>query len=153
MKRALLQSILLHALFFLSLVAHLFLGGAGGSGSSDEGTKNGKAGAPEETEVVIVPKSTEPQDAGEKCKNWYGGIGILVGYATDDRGYTVARIIEVAEGYPAYRAGLQSGDIILNDPNMKGDVGSVVTAEILRNGQRMSFTMTREKVCTDGKDQ
>lgn len=87
----------------------------------------------------------------------YGGIGIDAGYRGDQ-----IVIIAPLEGYPAQRAGLRPGDIIIEIDGVNvegltpeevqqltvGDVGSEISLTIQRPGfdQAMEFTLTRERI-------
>lgn len=87
----------------------------------------------------------------------YGGIGIEAGYRGDQ-----IVIIAPLDGYPAHRAGLRPGDIILEIDGVSvegispeevqrltiGDVGSEVELTVLRPGtdQEIRVTMERERV-------
>jgi carboxyl-terminal processing protease len=87
----------------------------------------------------------------------YGGIGIDAGYRGDQ-----VVIIAPLEGYPAHRAGLRPGDIILqiNGSDIRGltpeevqqltigDIGTEVTLGIRRPGldRMLEFTLERENI-------
>jgi len=87
----------------------------------------------------------------------YGGIGIDAGYRGDQ-----IVIIAPLDGYPAQRAGLRPGDIIveIDGVNVKGltpeevqqltvgDIGTDINLKIQRPGfdQVMDFTLTRERI-------
>ncbi|NBB75929.1 MAG: PDZ domain-containing protein [Bacteroidetes bacterium] len=87
----------------------------------------------------------------------YGGIGIDAGYRGDQ-----VVIIAPLEGYPAHRAGLRPGDIILqiNGSDIEGltpeevqqltigDIGTEVTLGIRRPGldRMLEFTLERENI-------
>lgn len=87
----------------------------------------------------------------------YGGIGIEAGYRGED-----VVIIAPMDGYPADRAGLRPGDVILEMNGVPvrgltpeeiqqltiGDVGTEVTIVIRRRGiaDQLSFTLIRERI-------
>ncbi|TVQ65601.1 MAG: S41 family peptidase [Balneolaceae bacterium] len=87
----------------------------------------------------------------------YGGIGLEAGYRGDQ-----IVIIAPIEGYPAYRAGLRAGDIILrvngvdvsglNPEDVQrltiGDIGSEMNLTIQRTGisEAMEFSLIRERI-------
>ena len=87
----------------------------------------------------------------------FGGIGVVVEY--DDENETVM-ITEVVIGSPAEAAGLKVGDIFYSiDGNLisdighrnainyvRGEVGTQVTVEVLREDKSLSFTVTRQLV-------
>ncbi len=101
-----------------------------------------------------------PEDIGRfksSVENQYGGIGIQIGI---EEGHL--KIISPLIGTPAYRAGLESGDVILeiegkstegisNDEavkQLKGEAGTKVTLTILHPGStaKETLTITREWV-------
>ena len=92
----------------------------------------------------------------------FGGLGIEVpsgqGKVTSQRPYV---IVSVFEGGPGYEAGLKPGDIIISVDGivlkglqydyivqnlLRGKVGSMVTLEIERNGEKLLFRIPRGKV-------
>ncbi|MFW5770613.1 MAG: S41 family peptidase [Spirochaetota bacterium] len=92
----------------------------------------------------------------------FGGLGIEVpsgqGKVTSQSPYV---IVSVFEGGTGYEAGLKPGDIIISVDGialkglqydyivqnlLKGKVGSMVTLEIERNGEKLLFRIPRGKV-------
>ena len=93
----------------------------------------------------------------EQTKGEFGGLGIEV---TMDGG--VVKVVSPIEDTPAYRAGLQTGDLIikiddedvqgltLNDAvkKMRGEIGTKIRLKIFRESERKSFdvTIVRDKI-------
>ncbi|MEX0944665.1 MAG: S41 family peptidase [Balneolaceae bacterium] len=87
----------------------------------------------------------------------YGGIGLEAGYRGDE-----VVIIAPMDGYPADRAGLRSGDVIVEINGLSvqgmtpeeiqqltiGDIGTEITIVIKRRGiiERISYTLIRERI-------
>ena len=106
--------------------------------------------------TVFIPES-DIENYKLMTTGEYGGIGALIQY---DGEYT--RISDPYEGWPAQKAGLQAGDVILmvngvdtHNKNteqvselLKGQPGTEVTLKIKRYGsdKPMEFTLKREKV-------
>lgn len=92
-------------------------------------------------------------------------VGIGARLQPDPQG---AKIVSVFHGTPAFNAGIKSGDIILEVnklpmnglpidkiiSNIRGEKGTKVTITVLRasTGQKLTFTMTRNKVLTPTAD-
>lgn len=90
----------------------------------------------------------------------YVGIGI---YMIENTEKNTIEIYATIKNSPAEEAGLLSGDIILSvdgieytgdtmdeaSNNIKGEEGTVVKLEILRNQEKMTFEITRRKLPTD----
>lgn len=93
----------------------------------------------------------------QQMKNLYVGIGITILNDEEEEGF---RIIHVESSGPAKEAGLQVGDILTGadgvsfaDMNtseaaliVKGEAGTTVTVEILRNGEPMEFVVERREI-------
>lgn len=93
-----------------------------------------------------IKEFLEPSDI---CKeeSSFGGIGLS--FAADSKD-PMFSIVTAAPGYyPAYGAGIRVGDKVLNNaiPMIKGQVGSVVTVNYLRNNEQKSVSITRAKIC------
>jgi len=105
---------------------------------TDEGkTKDKKPG--------LVTEPAKMVHENDDCKRWFGGIGITV---TNLNALGV-EILKVHHGYPAERAGLMAGDVIIHvsDREIRGEVGTEVTLTVLRSGAPIMFTMLRDKIC------
>ena len=109
--------------------------------------------------TVFIPES-EIETYKLMTTGEYGGIGAIIQY---DGEYT--RISDPYEGWPAQKAGLQAGDIILSvngvdthkkptdqvSELLKGQPGTDVTIKVRRYGSEkpIEFTLKREKVKID----
>ena len=85
------------------------------------------------------------------------GIGI---YMIKNTQYDKIQVLSTIKGGPAEKAGIQAGDIILNvdgveykaddmttaSNNIKGEEGTKVSVEILREAETIQYELTREKV-------
>ena len=97
-------------------------------------------------QALDQPKK-KPKVADKECPGkWYGGVGIQTGFDMQRRLTTIERVFI---GYPADLAGLQAGDIILsiNDKEILGEPGTPISFLIERNGQVLTFSFNRGKVC------
>lgn len=155
MKRGFFISICLHLLpLLIFMLPH-------GSGNRDEGKKGGSKQSDEngdfqkqsekdgeeqpkkdDLQVYILPAQPKKQEEGIKCPedSWYGGIGVEINEATGE-------IYKAAPFYPAYKAGIRPGDINISDVELRGDPGTAVEVKVAREGQTLSFMVTREKIC------
>lgn len=106
-------------------------------------------------EMTVDFKQDNCPDNDPKVKS-YGGIGLQFAPATEvgPNGQTVISqplkylVHVVPEGYPADRAGIKVGDIIEGNPiRFRGEIGTPLTVEVIRNGRLMKFNMTRVKIC------
>jgi hypothetical protein len=70
------------------------------------------------------------------------GVGVL--YSRDDGMVTYA-----PEYYPAFRAGIRTGDLILN-PDDQVDASGYITLKISRQGRSLIFRIKAEKICYTG---
>ena len=59
---------------------------------------------------------------------------------------------EVHKGYPAYRMGMHVGDVLLNNLDIMGPPGTLVTIFAERHGMPLTFTGYREKICYEKGD-
>lgn len=152
MKRSFLYSLCVHLVLISLLVIH-----SCGYGSKEEEKKSGSeqgdirkilpkgtnTSSPLDIELVDAPSPSKTK--GEDCPNgrWYGGIGVY-------EGWNNSRVVDrVIEGYPAYRAGIQKGDVLPQVDNLRGEPGTVVEFNVLRNGKLLSFKLIREKICIE----
>ena len=100
---------------------------------------------PKEVANLKLPSKAKPKPVKATCDDWYGGIGITINPLTN-----VIRIVHL--GYPAARAGLREGDLILaTSDEIVGEVDTLVVVVIERGPEQYRVTMYREKICTDGK--
>lgn len=134
-------------------------GGGKGSGSGKEKGKqgNGFDGPREQIkekplEVTMVnthvPKS-QAQVAQEKwekhvdqCKNSFGGVGLLY-FGMD------GTVEKVYKNYPAYNAGVEPGDQVVNMGEIRGEIGTDVTIQVMRGSLRLDFPVKRGKICLE----
>lgn len=156
LKRSFKYSVFLHILpvlifFLLSLVR-----GAGGTGKgrNDDPSKKNGMNKSTEVDITVIPKSNSLKQDGvskNKCKTWYGGIGVMQNGFTNE-------IIEVYEGYSAYEAGIEVGDVLIPDEStlpIRGEVGSSIILSFYRfnrainSYQKFRVKIKREKICTD----
>jgi hypothetical protein len=140
------HSFLLHTLLVLSLLAFPQTRG------DDKEDKRRQSDVP--IEVSIVPPAAERSAANEegvslrkavphasdKCKTFYGGIGVQS---------QVREIEAVYRGYPAHLAGIKVGDLIVSDGPIRGEIGTPVTIVIQRGMRNITFHLIRDKICTD----
>lgn len=166
-RSALAKSIALHAspLVVLVIMALLGLRGCGsgsGGGKDDMADQGGQEMPTIEVEIVEKPQEEEPEPVpmegptpemtlaervphiDEPCQYWFGGIGITF------NGYD-NMVQQVFAGYPAARAGIMAGDILLvsKPTDLLGDPGTQVQVPVMRNGQVINYAMYRDKICTD----
>ena len=157
-------SILAHALLIFLLMGGI-KGCGGGNGSGDSDKKGDKQGMkdPDKRQIAEKPSTMQvelvevpPEDKGITVKkpkftardcganNWFGGIGIQIGYG--DHGVVADHVYK---GYPGYKAGLQDGDILINWDKLRGDPGSEIVIQVSRNGQLLTLPTVREKICLE----
>ncbi|MCD6102926.1 MAG: S41 family peptidase [Thermotogaceae bacterium] len=101
----------------------------------------------------------ESEEQALEMEGEYGGLGIEVTY---DSQYRAVKIISPMYGTPAWRAGLKSGDIIVEidgEPvsemlymeavrKLRGQVGTTVNIKVVREGESdlLTFEIQREKI-------
>lgn len=93
----------------------------------------------------------------EQKKNAYVGIGVTIGVREDEQGFD---ILQVEPGGAAQEAGVLPGDILVEVEGqtvfslgtggarelIRGEAGTEVTVAVLRDSQRMEFTLTRKTI-------
>lgn len=77
----------------------------------------------------------------------FGGIGVEISIIRSSGGFVLSRVVS---GYPASKAGIKSGDILLERTEIRGEPGTDVTVQIVTpQGETKNVTMLREKICLD----
>jgi len=153
---AFLASAIIHSALFFSLT----LKGELLSSQKEKSDANNQGHNSKIINVEILPKPiyteqqfTEPETTIEiekvtisrDCPNFFGGIGI--------RHNRLGVILKVINRYPASRAGILPGDILLGDTEyIRGEIGTAVDVTVLRGEKTLKFFMIREKICTTKKD-
>ncbi len=100
----------------------------------------------QEVEITVIEDDEDgiaKKNQEQKCPNNYGGVGIEIGFDV---------IQKVFAGYPADRAGIKPGDIVVqisDGKEIRGPVGSKVTLVIFRDGLIINFELIRESICTE----
>lgn len=83
------------------------------------------------------------------CENHYSGIGVVY----EGMGDSSCVVEKVGVGYPAYRAGIRAGDVLLHDEDGgcpgRGPLKSLAVIRVMRNGEILTFEMYREKICSE----
>lgn len=113
---------------------------------SDKEVKQKQIPPPENKSKVVVKKKKkvppEQKYVDHKCADWYGGVGIQ---HPSPGSYEVAY---VGKGYPADRAGILVGDLVLNGDELRGTPGTKVVVHVMRGSRALTFYLVREKICT-----
>lgn len=92
----------------------------------------------------------------ELMSNSYVGVGITIQVREDNQGFD---IVEVVPGGPAEEAGIKAGDVLIaadgqslkgitiddTRPLIRGEEGTAVKLMVLRDGEELSFTVTRRQ--------
>jgi hypothetical protein len=169
--RSFLSSAIIHGILLALLIASQSLSSTGEGDSEDQGDK-GKGGYPEQpiiAEIIDKPVETkdndpeeltappdkdgieapmEPTHLDESCPEFFGGIGILqmYVYTPPNTGYFIQ---QVYRRYPAWYAGVQEGDKLLNHSEIRGPIGSKFILMLERNGVRLDIPIIRDKICTE----
>lgn len=150
---------------FISIVIHLALFGltknmGGSKGDNADGSKNKtmmKVSIKEKldeqdvkTKELTIPGKSKVQKKQEKkkkqeeleCDKYYTGIGITV---SDNS----CMVTQVFRGYPAHKAGILVGDLIVSPacPDIIGPEGTQVSISILRGIRGIHLQITRGKIC------
>ncbi len=103
-----------------------------------------------------IPAS-EKQSYEDNKNNAYVGIGVTIQVREDEAGFDVLR---VEPGGSALEAGILAGDILTEVDGHKvgplgtsgakeliqGNVGTTVNIAVLRDGERLEFTLTRKRI-------
>lgn len=175
-KRAAFAALVASIFIHFSLAYFLKLGGGeGGDGDeqgksepvkirlldkpSDTESKAPEKKLPENQSKVVVPKEKElpPEQkvVEHKCEEFYEGIGIQFNMVTPEGCF----VSYVGKGYPAHRAGIRPGDMIVDEGARyefecpgRGPIGSMLDLEIVRDGQTRNITLVREKICTSPEE-
>lgn len=106
-----------------------------------------------------IPKD-KMKDFKESITGNFVGIGI---YMTKDENQKRVAVHYPIPDSPAEKVGIQAGDLIINvdgkeytsddyetiADNIKGEEGTKVNIEVERNGERLTFDITREKINTN----
>jgi predicted metalloprotease with PDZ domain len=129
--------------------------------SPDKGSQAGKTNQPDVQIISVVTTQAEDADNKKgltikkvkqkkfkskvKCEqnSWFGGIGIQENMGDDS-------IDVVFPGYPADKAGLLSGDVIMaKDSEIRGDPGTVLNLTISRpsTNESLTFRIIRDRIC------
>lgn len=99
----------------------------------------------------------EYQDMKEKTSGNYCGIGAVVSQSATDGAIS---IVQTIKGVPAEKAGMKSGDMIVEVDGIstqgmdltalisktKGDAGTKVKVTVLRDGHQKKYTITRKEI-------
>lgn len=151
-----LGTLIVHIFLVLFLFLHI---------QPNKGNPVGKPGEVEKgrvlsLKVVLLPKMTSEQEEAEKqrvgerqaelaireriCSNKdpnYVGVGLIHGFGSDV-------VSEAPEFYPAYKAGVRVGDLILNPEfNSKATKEGWVEVRVERQGKFLIFKIKQEKIC------
>lgn len=156
MKKSFVQSIAMHAALFAVMII-LMLGGGG------KGKENGGGnGNPIDVEILAKPENSNADDIAQvekdglekraphvkdDCPSFFGGIGVEY----QNYGNGEGLISRVFPGYPAERAGLVPGDVLLNNDDILGEIGTKVTISYRRGstGDSEMVEVYRDKICTE----
>lgn len=103
----------------------------------------------EEKGEVAVNKKIENKKENT-CENFYIGIGIVSNLVIKNDEYWLL-VNKVYETYPAYKAGIRVGDLILEKEPIRdgGPIGSVIDLVIDRNGEIFVLSVNRGKICVE----
>lgn len=102
-------------------------------------------------------EAEEVKESSKECgSDFYIGVGVQFDYDNT--------ILNVAQGYAADRAGIKEGDKVLGYTdhatpyvyvegiNFRGTEGVGIDVYVMRNGEKLKFTMIREKICYNKKN-
>lgn len=157
MKRSITVSLITHMGLILLLIGSNRTGSKGmskdiGNHLGDDNTieiveKPKEKDAPESYSPGPGDKKLNTPHSADKCSTFFGGIGITTTSAKDEYN-RVGVVTEIYEGYPAALGGVMLYDVILNRNGIIGEIGTPVTLLIRRNGNALSLTLIRDKICT-----
>lgn len=160
--RGLRWSIVVHSTLFILFAMNGFHVPKGGAqGEQEQGEQGGQKDSLMNVEIIDPPKEhsevtlmeqveedgllDKAPHAGDDCDNFYGGIGIIQGYVSQNGGTIVT---EVYPWYPAHKAGIEAGDYILNTDDIRGEVGTPIRVRTSRAGRYIEYDLIRDKICT-----
>ncbi len=120
-----------------------------------DGANKGLVAAANDTYTLYMTKKDAQQFNNDLSGTIGGGIGAEIALRSNQ-----PTIVQVLDNNPAKAAGLLAGDVItkINDQSVsgqsvdqvvakiRGDVGTTVKVEVARNGQPLTFTITRANV-------
>lgn len=138
MKRALLLSLAFHLLlllFFIPLTS---------KGMKQQEQLNIELTEPSQASVEEKIAEKEAGASSVACGGgkWYGGIGITT---------TAGVITQVIHGYPADKAGLETGDLIASNlEDIRGEPGTVAKVVVIKlDGNTLRYNIQRDKICLE----
>ncbi len=107
--------------------------------------EEGKEKTPPKVKKKAKLKNIAPKKdsfLGLPCKSYYTGIGVQHDPAS-------CLVLSVPFGYPAYKAGIQAGDLIVEPAcgEILGPEGTTVKIKIMRGIQVLNFYIVRGKIC------
>lgn len=88
----------------------------------------------------LIPKTGQGK---KSCPDSYGGIGVITVDSNDE-----SEVLSVAPGYPASKAGIMVGDVIMNRREARGTPGTEVVVIFSRNGVVHTALIKRELICS-----
>lgn len=93
----------------------------------------------------IDEKKLEDIEGGsnkDDCQEYFGGIGVEVNL-------NKSQVTKVYDGYPASRAGIMRGDILIpvDGGDVRGEIGTKIILKIVRQYEVRVLELTREKIC------
>ena len=108
--------------------------------------KNLKDEMPKDGKILVkqIKKKIKKKIEEPKCDDYYYGIGIVQDNLSDS-----CAVSKVAVGYPAWKNGIQVGDIITSPPcwDIRGPDGSTINMTIIRDGKIIHLSFKRGKIC------
>jgi C-terminal processing protease CtpA/Prc len=97
--------------------------------------------------ILDLEITIDIESSNSTCQNAYNGIGVELG-STIMNGVKIGR---VARGYPADRANLQKGDILLTKVNYirSQKVGTKIQIQYIRNEKIITKDIIIERICLE----